>query len=298
MIRPQNIKRWFRAFAGSTPQEVVPQNDFYAFVARVREPRESNPISLDEGFETRLTHRLELNGISVSDYFIDVGRYREYVNRAGYHELYPNYYIGNFPEKSLEHYIAADLLDLNPKDTYIDIASEHSPVPEIYSRVFGVNAYRQDLAYAPGLRGDTIGSNAADMPVPNGFATKLALHCSFEHFEGDSDVRFLKEAARVLRPQGAACIVPLYMAERYSVMTDPRISVPAGVEFEPDARVHCVDGWGNRHGRFYDPEHLAARLVRGGLGNLSARVYRIRNSPDVDASCYARFALFLSNDMQ
>ncbi len=267
------------------------------FVAQVREPRESNPISLDEGFETRLADRLELNGISVRDYFIDVESYRDYVKRASYHELYPNYYVGNFPEKSLEHYIAAELLDLNPKDTYIDIASEHSPVPEIYGRVFGVKAYRQDLAYAPGLRGDTIGSNAADMPVPNGFATKLALHCSFEHFEGDSDVRFLKEAARVLRPQGAACIVPLYMAERYSVMTDPRVSVPAGVEFEPDALVHCVDGWGNRHGRFYDPEHLAARIVRAGLGNLSATVYRIRNSPDVDASCYARFALLLSNEM-
>ena len=228
MIGPRHIRWWLRTFAGSTPQGVVPQDDFYAFVAQVREPRESNPISLDEGFETRLADRLELNGISVRDYFIDVESYRDYVKRASYHELYPNYYVGNFPEKSLEHYIAAELLDLNPKDTYIDIASEHSPVPEIYRRVFGVKAYRQDLAYAPGLRGDTIGSNAADMPVPNGFATKLALHCSFEHFEGDSDVRFLKEAARVLRPQGAACIVPLYMAERYSVMTDPESLGPSG----------------------------------------------------------------------
>jgi SAM-dependent methyltransferase len=297
MIGAQGIKRWLRGLTESTRPAVVPGNDFHALVAKIREPREADSIRLDEGFETRLVERLAVIGIVVRDYVIDVDKYHAYLKRARYRELYPNYYVGNLPEKSLEHYIAADLLDLNPKDTYIDIASEHSPVPEIYRRVFGVNAYRQDLAYAPGLHGDTIGSNAADMPIPNGFATKLALHCSFEHFEGDSDVRFLEEAARVLRPQGAACIVPLYMAERYSVMTDPRVSVPAGVAFEPDAVVHCVDGWGNRHGRFYDPEHLAARLVRARLGDLSVTVYRIKNSPDVDAACYARFALLLSNEM-
>ncbi|MGO9828625.1 MAG: hypothetical protein ACLPJH_00685, partial [Myxococcaceae bacterium] len=57
--------------------------------------------------------------------------------------------------------------------------------------------------------------------------------------------------------------------------------------------VYCVEGWGNRHGRFYDPEHVADRIVQG-LGRLSALVYRITNSPDVDPSCYVRFALLLS----
>ena len=268
-------------------------SDFQALAAHVRQPREDNPIPFAEGFETRLVERLHQLGVKVLDYTINPEKYRKYIDRARYRKRYPEYYSNNFPEKSLEHFIAAELLALTAKDTYIDIASENSPAPEIYRRLFGVTAYRQDLSYASGVHGNTIGSDAAEMPVPDGFTSKLALHCSFEHFEGDSDVRFLRETARVLRAGGVACIVPLYMAETYSVMTDPRVSVPAGVQFEPDATVHCVDGWGNRHGRFYDPEHFANRITRG-LGKLSAVVYRITNSQAVDPSCYARFALQLS----
>ncbi len=268
-------------------------SDFQALAAQIRQPRQDSSIPLNKGFEVRLTARLTQLGVSVKDYTVSRHDYQRYVRKAGYHKRYPGYYAGNFPEKSLEHYIAADLLGISASDTYIDIASEQSPAPEIYHRLFGASVYRQDLTYPPGLHGDTIGSDAAELPLPDAFASKVALHCSFEHFEGDSDVRFVREIGRVLRPGGAACIVPFYMAESYSVMTDPTVSVPAGVVFEADSTVYCVEGWGNRHGRFYDPEHVADRIVQG-LGRLSALVYRITNSPDVDPSCYVRFALLLS----
>jgi hypothetical protein len=267
--------------------------EFQALAAQIRDPRESSPIPLAEQFEIRLVDRLRTLGVAVRDHHVDVNKYRGFIKRAQYQKRYSTYYAGNFPEKSLEHFVAADLLGLKPDDTYVDIASEQSPVPEIYGRLFGSATYRQDLSYPPGLQGDTIGSDAAAMPVPDGFASKLGLHCSFEHFEGDSDIRFIKEAGRILRSGGAACIVPLYMAELYAVMTDPRVSVPERVQFEPDATVYCVDGWGNRHGRFYDPEHFAMRIARN-LGALSATVFCIKNASDVDASCYVRFALLLS----
>jgi hypothetical protein len=130
------------------------------------------------------------------------------------------------------------------------------------------------------------------LPLPDGFATKLALHCSFEHFEGDSDIGFIREVPRILRPGGSACIVPLYLCEEYAIQTDPEVAVPGRVVFEGDATVYCARGWGNRHGRFYDPAHLASRLRRNAHG-LAIEVYRIVDAAQVDASCYVRFAMVL-----
>jgi len=62
-----------------------------------------------------------------------------------------------------------------------------------------------------GFNGNTIGGNATDMLITDGVATKMALHCSFEHFEGDEDIRFIKEADKVLRGEGKMCILPLYL---------------------------------------------------------------------------------------
>src|SRR5207237_10050679 len=143
--------------------------------------------------------------------------YRRYRDQARYSADFPDYYTGNVPEKSLEHYIASQLLDLQAHDVYIDVASEQSPVPAIYSRLFGVVAYRQDLAYPEGLVGDPIGGSATRMPVTAGFADSMALHCSFEHFEGLADTEFVAEAGRVLKHGGKCCIAPLYLAEAYGI---------------------------------------------------------------------------------
>jgi SAM-dependent methyltransferase len=221
-----------------------------------------------------------------------VADYRRYFAAARYLEEYPDYYSFNRPEKSLEHYLAMKLLALQTDDVYIDVASEHSPAPDIYHRLFGVTAYRQDLSYRAGLHRDRIGGDAARMPVPDGFATKMALHCSFEHFEGESDIGFIRETWRVLRPGGAVCMVPLYLFEEYAVQTDPTIAVPARVAFEADATVYCARGWGNRHGRFYDPEHLVSR-VAGNAAGMGLEIYRITSAEVVDPSCYVRFAMVI-----
>jgi SAM-dependent methyltransferase len=239
-----------------------------------------------------IAQRLQNVGISVQDFLVDRADYQTYFNSARYVEDFPTYYAFNLPEKSLEHYIAAQLLQLDAQDVYIDIASEGSPIPEIYQRLFGSQTYRQDLAYPAGFHGHEIGGNAANMPVPDGFASKMALHCSFEHFEQDADIGFVREVARVLRSGGKVCMVPLYLALQYSIQTDPVVAVPQGVVFEDDAIVHAATGWGNRHGRFYDPEHLVSRIGQN-LNRLSLTVYRIRNAKSVDSSCYVQFAALL-----
>jgi SAM-dependent methyltransferase len=265
---------------------------FEKLCAMIREPRKLGAVDYGPGAEERIEARLVALGLAVRRYRIDVTDYRAYLARARYVEDAPDYYAFNRAEKALEHYLSAQLLGLGERDIYVDVASEQSPVPEIFERLFGVTAYRQDLSYQPGVHRDRIGGDAAHMPVPDGFATAMGLHCSFEHFERESDAGFIREAARVLLPGGAVCVVPLYLSEDYAIQTDPEAAPPASVPFEDDATVYCARGWGNRHGRFYDPEHLVSRVVAS-AGGLAVEVYRIMNAAEVDPSCYARFAMIV-----
>lgn len=264
--------------------------DFYQ---ALREPKHPGGISYNPEIIRNVINSLKSLGYEVQDYHIDVADYRAYFEQAAYKEKYPNYYDFNLPEKSLEHYIAAKLLELGPEDVYIDIASEGSPVPEIYQRLYGCTTYRQDLSYPPGLNNRMIGGNAADMPVPNGFASKMALHCSFEHFENESDINFIKEVGRVLKPGGSVCIVPFYLHDKYAILTDPNVAVPQKVQFEEDAILYCDPTWKNRHGRFYDPVHLYERIHKQ-LNGMKMTIYKIMNAREVNSSCYVEFAGLIS----
>lgn len=260
-------------------------------IVELRKPKKSC-LHTTPDVEEMMIHDLQLAGVTVTDLAIDPENYALYFKMARYLEDFPHYYRANIFEKSLEHYIGAILLNLNGSDVYIDVASQNSPVPQIYNRLLGPATYRQDLDFPPGLNGFTIGGNAASMPVPDGFATKMGLHCSFEHFEGNSDIGFVREAARVLKPGGAVCITPLYLSEEYSILTDPLISVPQNVEFDKDAVICRLPGWNNRHGRFYNVKHFLSR-VRNNAPDFDITVYRITNARQINESCYLRFALLL-----
>ena len=110
------------------------------------------------------------------------------------------------------------------------------------------------------------------MPVPEGFATKMALHCSLEHFEKDSDIKFMAEAKRVLNIGGKLCVVPLYLFQSYAIMTNP-LYAKHNTPFDPDAVLYCSKNYYNRHGRFYDVAHLVSRIKN--QTNLKMTIYLV-----------------------
>jgi SAM-dependent methyltransferase len=261
--------------------------------SRLRQPWSDTPLAHTPDVVERVLAGLAGEGIAVSEHAIDVVAYRAFCEAAAYARRHPAYYPSCRAEKALEHFVVAELLELGPADVYVDVASERSPAPDIYRRLRGCRAYRQDLAYRHGVRGDRIGGDAGAMPVPDGFATAMGLHCSFEHFEGDADMRFLGEARRVLRPGGRLAIAPLYLYSHHAVLTDPALAAAPDVPFDDEAVVHFWPGWGNRHGRFYGPSQLARR-VRDHLGDMALRVYHVPNAADVDPGCYLRFAALIT----
>lgn len=267
----------------------------YYNYALLREPKVKYRVPHDSKIENAIKKDLINNNFTVVDFEIDVADYRKYIDASGY-KKFRNYFKGGkadyFAEKSLEHYLAAKLLNLSEKDIYIDVANANSPAPEIYHHLYGCNIYRQDLSFPEGINGNVIGGDASKMPVEDGFATKMALHCSFEHFEQDSDIRFIKEAARVLIKGGKLCIVPLYLFNKYAIQTDPAVLPKGGISFEPDAVLYCAKGWGSRHGRFYDIPHLVNR-IKNNLSDLQLIIYFVKNEKEIDPTCYVKFiALF------
>ena len=195
--------------------------------------------------------------------------------------------------KILEYFVALQLLEIQSSDVVIDVASERSLFPDVVRTLIGARVFRQDLIYPVGVRGDRIGGNAAHMPIEDDFADALALHNSFEHFEGDSDTGFIREAWRVLKPGGKVCIVPLFMSEQYEILTDPVVK-PDDLDWDLGALVFDVLGYRNRFGRFYNSVAFKQRVVQPAAEcGFDMEVLRFENARELEPKSALEFGLVL-----
>jgi len=207
---------------------------------------------------------LETFGIEVKDTDLNARQFEAYLQKAGYRTYHYDYYL-NSPKylvhKQVQHFLSLFLTPVDGGDVWADIASSTSPFPEILQRLYGITVYRQDLSYPAGIHGLYIGSNAAAIPLPNSSVDRVSLHCSFEHFEGNDDCRFLRELARILKPGGLASIVPLYISPEYQILTNPRHWLARGRPSEAGARITMARDYWEGFGRFYDAAALKHRVI-------------------------------------
>lgn len=162
-------------------------------------------------------------------------------------------------EKCLEHYLAFKWLGISQKDLYIDIAASDSIWAKFLSQR-GIIAYRLDLKYPLGIKGRDIGADAGDTKLPDEFASAMSLHCAFETFRNDADIRFIHEAWRVLNERGRLAILPLYTDETYFILSSPYVDL-SGVQIDQGAiRVWREDSHKGPFSRHYSPEAFAKRI--------------------------------------
>ena len=241
------------------------------------------------------TPELDTQLVKVERYQIDIEGYKKYIKSTEY----PISYYGggkdpkqNFIEKSLEHFVSLSFLPLDPSKTFMDIAAATSPFSEIVKEKFNVKAsYKQDLIFPSGVHGNTVGGNASHISLPDASVDGATLHCSLEHFEGDSDSLFFQEMERILKPEGALVVLPFYLAYQYTNHVDPVFNLLRfhTVQLDTDPRVQLrYATWKQFFSRHYDPIALNERVISK-TKNLELTIYHVQNFKDVDSSCYLRF---------
>lgn len=229
-----------------------------AFLASHPRARAGHPRPCGEAIHERIERAF---GSILRELPLDADAYRNYRATCGYADRYASY-MGPalLDQKLLEHFVSLLLLAPRSGETLLDVGGAVSPFADHVSSALGCRAMRLDLDYEPGVRGDRIGAPADAIPLPDSSVDAITLHCTIDHFEGLADTGFVREAGRVLRPGGRACVLPLYLAEHPVNVCDPDLFA-ASVRFDPEARVHRVPGHRNRFGRYYSVESLERRLL-------------------------------------
>ena len=181
-------------------------------------PKKSHPLEIKKKFEEA--------GFPVIEYVVNIEDYKSWLKEIDYPQNYSVYaetFGENLCKKQFQHYVSLELLGISKDTVVLDVASSASVFPEIVNKKYASVVYRQDIGYKWGLNDYVIGSFASDIPLPDSFIDNITLHCSLEHFEDKEDFNFFKEAYRILKNKGKVCVIPLYMADEYYIMTSPDV---------------------------------------------------------------------------
>lgn len=226
-------------------------------------------------------------------YELDGAEFRCYKAECGYAEKYVSYMGPRLlDEKLLEHFVSIKLLHLLPGDVVIDIGSAASPFADYIERAIGCRTYSLDLGYKPGIHGREIGASADAIPLESGSVDAMTLHCTIDHFEGDCDARFIREAARVLHPGGRLCILPVYFAPEPTNICDPRYFSPRA-KWDHEARLRAVQDYHNRFGRYYSVESFRRRILNT-TNELKPSLYRVEGDRPKIPNNYLHYALVMT----
>lgn len=230
-------------------------------------------------------------GDGVEHAFLDLGsdEFRQWLEEGGLSQRGRDFVA----KKALEFFFSARILDPAPGDSLLDAAGGRSGYLEAVRAIYGCRElFLHDHIYADGTGLENgiklVGGDASSIPLGDGSVTRISCHHAFEHFQDDTDVRFVEEVARLLGPGGRACLIPLFLSRHYTECWN----VPGGRSFDEratllfDATATLPGGDEDGHFcRIYDLRALEDRVLdtaRGGGLNVRIVTCRLdgRDLPD------------------
>ncbi|PCJ62021.1 MAG: hypothetical protein COA79_04870 [Planctomycetota bacterium] len=228
----------------------------------------------------KLKSQLEELGVTVQEEQIQIEAYERWKNN--FPEITSKYKsLGDVSEeKCLEHYITYTYLDLKNSECFLDVAAAGSPFVDILNNK-NINSYRLDLVYPSGIHGKNIGGNACDSGLDDNFVSSMALHCAYECFQGDADIKLMKEAGRILKPKGSMGIIPLYIDEIYYNSTSPFCNQDE-IPFDSEAKkIWRDDTFKVPFSRHYSPEAFYNRILKQTPSSLETKILFFSNLPEL-----------------
>ena len=235
--------------------------------------------------------------VRVEPVSVSAQHYLDFVREVDYRRNYPDYlsyYRGAIEKKVLEQYLTLKATELGEHDVLMDVAAEVSPFLDIASRMTGSVGYKQDLSFRPGLHRNRVGSFASSIPLADGALTAMSVHCSLEHFQGEEDTGFIREAARLLRRGGQLFIVPLYIWPQPLSCFDPYLAQKHSVPLDEGSTRIPLWNYGNRFIRYYSPESLQHRIIAPARPHFDTRILVVTDYQDLDPLRYVAFALHMT----
>lgn len=239
-------------------------------------------------------------GIAALPVNVDSTKFRAFVSRYPF----PNDYHGGlstgfWDEKILEHYISYELLGIHSfsqNDIYLDVAAGGSPWVRILREKMGINSFSLDLSIHYCFR--ELSYYFQEDATKTSFASEsvrgISLHCAYEMFAGDSDMRAISEFARILVPGSSVIIVPLYLHTHYCCYSSPECWGRGIAERDikeyvrPQTRAIPFS-------RKYSPQKLRERVLeQARTSGLVSEVYYLQNKQDISPEIYCHFILKLT----
>jgi SAM-dependent methyltransferase len=219
-----------------------------------------------------------IGGVEIRTLDISSTEYREFV---GLDELkrYQGYDFAH--SKVLEYLTSYKLLEINSNSTVLDAGGGFGRYVKSLKELKNPHKiYCIDPLDSSGTRDGVtfIKGSVSSINLPSGSLTSISCHHSFEHFRGNVDVEFIKEACRLLKAGGKTCIVPFFLCNRYSEIwnkiPEKKFDKNAYTIYSP---LETFPGWGSyeRFARVYDLKAVTTRLLPAIPEDIEVAVYNV-----------------------
>jgi len=132
-----------------------------------------------------------------------------------------------------------------------------------------------DIRSRLGNNVEYIESDAGHMNLSDESVDKMSCHHSFEHFQADSDILFVREIQRLLKLRGKCVIIPIFIANLYLEVTDifsfnKHFDNRSSFIIDPTATIPGGNSCGN-YARIYDTKMFQERI----LNNVDTTKFRV-----------------------
>ncbi len=216
-----------------------------------------------------LTSKNLKNFIKVSQINFNEQEYREWI-KEGQLE-FQNYDF--IHKKGLEFFFSYKILGINQDDYVMDAAGGKSNyLKAIQKTAKPKKVYLTDHIYEGIKERDDgviiVGGDISSMQLKDQSLTKISCHHAFEHFQGNRDIEFISEISRLLKTNGIACIIPLFISDKYiecwNISKKTVFDKKANLIIDKSASLPGADADGH-FARIYNIESLKERILNDNL---------------------------------